>query len=65
MLAAALVKADLVDKAVLFHSPAVLGPDGIDALEGLPLTALTRSPRLTCTMSVPIGHDRQDVLERV
>jgi diaminohydroxyphosphoribosylaminopyrimidine deaminase / 5-amino-6-(5-phosphoribosylamino)uracil reductase len=64
-LAAALVKADLVDEAVLFHSPAVVGRDGIDALEGLPLTALTQSPRLTCTMSVPIEHDRQDVLERV
>ena len=45
-LAAAFVTADLVDEAVLFQSPKVVGADGIDALEGLPLTALTQSPRL-------------------
>jgi diaminohydroxyphosphoribosylaminopyrimidine deaminase/5-amino-6-(5-phosphoribosylamino)uracil reductase len=63
-LAAAFVKADLVDQAVLFHSPTVVGPDGIDALEGLPLTALTKSPRLMAVMSVQIGTDREDILER-
>ena len=43
--AAAFVKADLVDEAALFRSPNPLG-EGIDALEGLPLTALTKSPKL-------------------
>ena len=32
-LAAALIKADLVDEAVLFHSDKVVGPDGIEALD--------------------------------
>ena len=32
-LAAALLAADLVDEAVLFRSPKVVGPDGIDALD--------------------------------
>ena len=45
-LAAALVTADLVDEAVLFMSQRIVGPNGIDALEGLPLTALTQSERL-------------------
>ena len=43
--AAAFIEADLVDEAALFRSPNELGP-GIDALEGLPLTALTKSPKL-------------------
>jgi diaminohydroxyphosphoribosylaminopyrimidine deaminase / 5-amino-6-(5-phosphoribosylamino)uracil reductase len=43
-LAAALVTADLVDEAVLFQSPKAVGDDGIDALEGLPLTASGQRP---------------------
>ena len=31
-LAAAFIAADLVDEAVLFHSPKIVGPDGVDAL---------------------------------
>ena len=45
ILAAAFLRADLVDEAALFRSPNVIGPEGIDALDGLPLSALTRSPR--------------------
>jgi diaminohydroxyphosphoribosylaminopyrimidine deaminase/5-amino-6-(5-phosphoribosylamino)uracil reductase len=61
-LAAALVKADFVDEAVLFHSPQMLGADGIDALDGLPLTALTQTLKPTATEMV--GADRRDVFER-
>jgi diaminohydroxyphosphoribosylaminopyrimidine deaminase/5-amino-6-(5-phosphoribosylamino)uracil reductase len=46
ILSATLLKADLVDEAVLVRSPRTLGKQAIDALEGLPLTALTDSPRL-------------------
>src|SRR6202007_2257718 len=42
--AAAFLAADLVDEALLLRAPVVIGPDGIDALDGLPLTALTGSP---------------------
>ena len=63
-LAAALIAADLVDQADLFQSPNIVGPGGIDALEGLPLTALTQSQRLKCVVSAPVGADRQDVFER-
>src|SRR2546427_653773 len=51
ILAAAFLRADLVDEAALFRSPAVIGPDGIDALDGLPLSALTQSPRLNAAGS--------------
>ena len=44
--AAAFVTAGLVDEAVLLRSSTTIGADGIDALEGLPLTALTQSAQL-------------------
>ena len=63
-LAAALLAADLIDEAVLFQSSKVVGTDGVDALDGLPLTALTQSPRLQCVMSEPAGADTRLVFER-
>ena len=63
-LAATLLAADLVDEAMLFQSPRVVGSDGVDAIEGLPLTALTQSPRLRCTASEPVGADTLEVYER-
>jgi len=63
-LAAALLAADLIDEAVLFQSSKVVGTDGVDALNGLPLAALTQSPRLKCVMSEPVGADTRLVFER-
>jgi diaminohydroxyphosphoribosylaminopyrimidine deaminase/5-amino-6-(5-phosphoribosylamino)uracil reductase len=63
-LAAAFLAADLIDEAVLFHSPKTVGVDGIDALDGLPLTALTQSPRRKRLTSEPVGIDTCDVFER-
>jgi diaminohydroxyphosphoribosylaminopyrimidine deaminase/5-amino-6-(5-phosphoribosylamino)uracil reductase len=65
ILAAAFVRADLIDEAVLLHGPALIGPDGIDALDGLPLSALTRSPSLKAVSEEPIGTDRLEMFERV
>ena len=39
-LAACLVAADLVDEAILFRSAKIVGDDGINALERLPLSTL-------------------------
>jgi diaminohydroxyphosphoribosylaminopyrimidine deaminase/5-amino-6-(5-phosphoribosylamino)uracil reductase len=61
--AAAFVKADLVDEVALFRSPKPLG-DGIDALEGLPLTALTHSPKLGAAGSEKVGDDTLELFER-
>ncbi len=61
-LAAAMVAADLIDEALLFHSPMAIGADGIDALDGLPLTALTQM--LKQTASDRVGADRRDIFER-
>jgi len=64
ILAAAFVAADLVDEANLFQSSTPVGAKAIDALEGLPLTALTQSPRLDCIGSEPVGDDTLAVYER-
>ena len=64
ILAAALLAADLIDEAVLFHSPTVVGANGVDALEGMALAALTASPRLKCVASESVGADTRMVIER-
>ena len=62
--AAAFLAADLVDEAILLRAPASIGADGIDALEGLPLETLTRSPRLALTSSEAVGADNLEHYER-
>jgi diaminohydroxyphosphoribosylaminopyrimidine deaminase / 5-amino-6-(5-phosphoribosylamino)uracil reductase len=63
-IAAALVAADLVDEAAIFHSDAVIGSSGIDALEGLPLSAVTASPRFVSRGVEAVGEDRLETFER-
>ena len=64
ILSAAFVTADLVDEAAVFRSPKALGPDALDALEGLPLTALTQAPALKLVRSEQIGPDTLELFER-
>jgi diaminohydroxyphosphoribosylaminopyrimidine deaminase/5-amino-6-(5-phosphoribosylamino)uracil reductase len=64
ILSAAFLGADLVDEAALFRSANLLGPDAIDALEGMPLTALTQSPKLRLVGSEKIGADTLEMFER-
>ena len=64
ILAAAFLAADLVDEAVLLRAPASIGADGIDALEGRPLEALTRSDRLVLTGSETVGADTMERYQR-
>jgi diaminohydroxyphosphoribosylaminopyrimidine deaminase/5-amino-6-(5-phosphoribosylamino)uracil reductase len=61
-LAAAFLAADLVDEAILFHSVKVVGPDGIDALDGSAMTVLRQ--QLQHTKGERIGPDRQETFER-
>ncbi|MGP0090520.1 MAG: bifunctional diaminohydroxyphosphoribosylaminopyrimidine deaminase/5-amino-6-(5-phosphoribosylamino)uracil reductase RibD [Xanthobacteraceae bacterium] len=63
-IAAAFVAADLVDAAALFRSPNAVGSDGVDALEGLPLAALTHSQRLVMRSEESLGADRLKLFER-
>ena len=60
--AASFVKADLVDEAALFRAPKQIGPDGIDALDKMPLTALTS--RLKQVTTEQVGADTLELYER-
>jgi diaminohydroxyphosphoribosylaminopyrimidine deaminase / 5-amino-6-(5-phosphoribosylamino)uracil reductase len=64
ILAAAMTQADLVDEAALLRSPQTIGPQGIDALEGLPLAALADSPRLELIRTELVGEDTIAFLAR-
>jgi diaminohydroxyphosphoribosylaminopyrimidine deaminase/5-amino-6-(5-phosphoribosylamino)uracil reductase len=56
ILSAAFLAADLVDEVALFTSPKSLG-EGIDALEGMALSAVTLSSKLKLTGSEQVGDD--------
>jgi diaminohydroxyphosphoribosylaminopyrimidine deaminase/5-amino-6-(5-phosphoribosylamino)uracil reductase len=62
--AASLAAADLVDEAAIFRSDVTIGADGVDALEGLPLSALTASPRFVSSGVEVVGEDRLEMFER-
>jgi diaminohydroxyphosphoribosylaminopyrimidine deaminase / 5-amino-6-(5-phosphoribosylamino)uracil reductase len=57
-LAAALITADLVDEAVLFRAPKIIGDDGIEALAARAKAALMA--QLNLMESVPVGLDREE-----
>jgi len=63
IIAAAFVAADLVDEAVLLRAEKAVGADGIDALEGMPLSALTE--HLHLRGSERLGTDTFEKFERV
>jgi diaminohydroxyphosphoribosylaminopyrimidine deaminase/5-amino-6-(5-phosphoribosylamino)uracil reductase len=61
-LAAAFIAADLVDEAVLFQAPMLVGPKGIDALASEAEAALFT--RLKKVSSEPVGGDQQEIYRR-
>lgn len=62
IVAAAFVAADLVDEAVLLRAEKTISADGIDALEGMALSALTE--RLHARGAERLGADTIEVFER-
>src|SRR5437868_4832305 len=56
-LAAALLRADLVDRLVWFHAPVLLGSDGIPAVAGLDPNGLAGMPRFEQLATEFIGED--------
>lgn len=63
-LAAAFLAAYCVDEAVLFRSDMTIGADGLDAIEGAPLAALTQSPRFVGGKPQPVGVDMMTRFQR-
>jgi diaminohydroxyphosphoribosylaminopyrimidine deaminase/5-amino-6-(5-phosphoribosylamino)uracil reductase len=61
-LASAFIAADLVDEALLFHSPTRIGDDGLAALDPRARTMLDQ--HLKRISSEQVGPDRQEYYER-
>jgi len=62
--ASSFVAHDLADEVWLLRGPAAIGDDGIAALDALPLSEITQSPRLTLRASEALGNDRLAIYER-
>ena len=62
--AATWIAANLVDEIALFQSPIAIGPEGVDALEGLPISALTHPPGLQRTAVESFGCDTLETFVR-
>ncbi len=56
-IAAALLRADLVDRLAWFHAPATMGGDGWPGVHAFGLEKLADMPRFTRTGIVPLGND--------
>lgn len=64
ILGAALAGAGLVDELLLLHGPATIGDDGVEALAGMPLSALTGSSRYRLREEEALGADNLQWFER-
>jgi len=62
--AASFVAADLVDEAWLLRGAEPIGEGGVPALDALPLTVLTESPRLKVRASEQLQQDTLTIYER-
>jgi diaminohydroxyphosphoribosylaminopyrimidine deaminase/5-amino-6-(5-phosphoribosylamino)uracil reductase len=56
-IAAALLRADLVDRLAWFHAPSVMGGDGWPAAQAFGVEALAQMPRFRSTGARPVGAD--------
>lgn len=65
MLAASLLKADLVDRIEWFRAPAVIGGDGIPAIGPLGLEAIVAMPRFRRLDFRAVGKDLHETYERL
>lgn len=62
--ASSFVSADLADEIWLLRGPEPIGPGGIAALDALPLTSITQSPRFSVRASESLGNDTLTIYER-
>lgn len=63
-IAAALLRADLVDRIAWFHAPAIMGGDGWPAVQAFGIEKLAAMPRFTPLRSTPLGDDTLTELVR-
>lgn len=64
-LAAALLRAKLVDRIAWFHAPSVIGGDGWPAAQAFGVQVLTEMPRFARTYAAPLGPDMLSEFHRI
>ena len=64
-LAAALLRADLVDRIAWFHAPSVMGGDGWPAAQAFGVQALVSMPKFARSYAAPLGPDMLSEFHRV
>ena len=62
--ASSFVAAGLADEVWLLRGPDAIGADGVPALDVLPLTAITQSPRFKVRASEALQRDTLTIYER-
>jgi diaminohydroxyphosphoribosylaminopyrimidine deaminase/5-amino-6-(5-phosphoribosylamino)uracil reductase len=62
--AASFVVSGLADEIWLYRGPVKIGADGVAALDGLPLTAVTQSPHYRVRATEVLGTDTLTIYER-
>jgi diaminohydroxyphosphoribosylaminopyrimidine deaminase/5-amino-6-(5-phosphoribosylamino)uracil reductase len=62
--AVSFVTEGLVDEAWLLRGPDAIGPDGVNALDALPLTKITQSPAFRVRASETLDKDTLTIYER-
>jgi diaminohydroxyphosphoribosylaminopyrimidine deaminase/5-amino-6-(5-phosphoribosylamino)uracil reductase len=63
-LAAALLRADLVDRIAWFHAPTIMGADGWPSAQAFGITELSTMPRFVRADARPVGEDMLTELRR-
>lgn len=63
-IAAALLRADLVDRIAWFHAPAVMGGDGWPGVQAFGVKSLDLMPRFRRHCETPVGNDMLSVYTR-
>lgn len=63
--AASFVASGLADEVWLYRGPVTIGPDGVSALDGLPLTAVTQSPHYRIRATEALGQDTLTIYEHI
>ncbi len=63
-IASSFVRAGLVDEVWLFRGPNEIGEGGVNALDALPLSAITGSPEFKARASESFGDDQLTIYER-
>ncbi len=64
MLAAALLRADLVDRLAWFRAPILIGGDGLGSVAPFGIDSLAAAPRFVRASVEEIGDDVLETLQR-